>query len=488
MDIPGGGTEVDELLDRDDQEQEEFFEELQKKVQTTIKDIGTLRKELTITVPDELIHRRLGHDYDELRSDVVLPGFRKGRAPLALVQKRFGSAVRDSLKTTVLTRSLLASIKNNEIEMLGDPLFKVDSGKGEKLVDLSEAMQSIKLPDSGDFTYVCEVEVKPTFELPRLEGIEIKSPKIEITDESVSAEIERQLKIRGRYEPVADGAAEGDDVVIADATLKVGDETVKTEANLQLGVRAARLDGVSLEKLGDVLRGARPGDERSIECEIPDDYERTDLRGKPGRFEFKIHELKRLAPVPIQTLLESLGCESEQELREYVRQEMESERDNLIRRAQKAQIFDYLLENTELTLPENLSARMTDRAVMRRVVELQQEGVPQGEIEAQIDELRVSAREQAQQDLKLEFILERVASRLGVYVTDEEVNTAIAQIARRYNNRFDRVRDELRNRGLLSQLAESIRQQKCFEILLAEAKITEVEAPVEKPTRSRKAK
>lgn len=475
MDVPGVQAGVDELLDRDEQQQEEFFEELKKKIQTELRDAGTLRKELTVTVPDELIHRRLDRDYGELRNDVVVPGFRRGRAPLALIQKRFGSAVRDSLKTTVLGQSFLAAIQNEKLEVLGDPLFKVDTGKGVKLLELGEAMQHIKLPDSGDFTYTCEIELKPTFELPRLDGIEIKTPRVVITDEMAREEIERQRRVRGRYEPVLDAAAELDDLLVADVTLRCGEEVVKTEANLQLGVRPTRLDGIPLEQLGQVLKGVRPGEQRFMDCTIPDDYERADLRGKPGRFEFKVHELKRLVPVSLETLLDVLGFDSEAELVEFVRRELEAERDRLMRRAEKAQICQYLLDNTVIELPEKVSARMTDRAVMRRVVELQQQGVPQDQIEARIDELRTSARQEALRDLKLEFIFEKIAQKLRVFVTDEEVNTEIARIARLYNQRFDRVRDELRSRGLLAQLAETIRQEKCISLLIEEAKVIHVD-------------
>lgn len=477
MEIPGANADVNELLDQDEDERKQLADELKEKVRSEIKDVGPLRKEMTVTVPDEIIHHRIDHDFDELRSDIVLPGFRKGRAPLPLIQKRFGTAVRDSLKTTILGQSFFVAIQNQKIEILGDPLFKIDTGKGLKLVELGEAIQHLKLPESGDFTYICEIETKPTFELPKLEGIEIKAPQIEFTDEQVRAEIERQRKVRGRYEPISDGPAEADDLLVADVVLSANNETVKTESNLQLGVRPTRLDGVALENLHEVLSGVRPGERRSVECVIPEDYERPDLRGKPARFEFTIHEVKRLAPISLQTFMDQVGIESEAELLKLARQQMELERDWLVRRAEKEQVLEYLLKNTVLELPEKLSARMTDRAVMRRVIELQQQGAPQEDIEAKIDELRVSAREQVLRDLKLEFIMERVAAKLKVYVTDEEVNTEIARIARLYNRRFDRVRDDLRNRGLLSQLVEHIRQEKCIAMLLEDAKVIKIDGP-----------
>jgi trigger factor len=146
----------------------------------------------------------------------------------------------------------------------------------------------------------------------------------------------------------------------------------------------------------------------------------------------------------------------------------------MIERAKRAQVEAFLLEKTSLELPEKLSARQIDRAVVRRMIELRQRGVPEDEVLARADALRSSAKEDVTRELKLGFILEKAAEKLEIEVTDEEVNTAIAAMARRYNRRFDRVRDELQQQGLLSQLAERIRQDKTVSMLLEKAKVTGV--------------
>jgi len=476
MDIPGVARDRDEheLLDRADEEAEKLLAELKEKVQVEVEDAATLRKKLAITVPAEVVADHLEHNFKELRSDAIVPGFRKGRAPLRLIQKRFAADVRESLKTSILGQSYFAAVESQEFNVLGDPLFNIATDEGEKLMEIDEALEHIKLPESGDFTYRCEIEIKPTFELPELKGIPIKTPKITITEKDIKDQLMRQRKIRGRYEPLAKGKAKHDDQIIAKVKLAVDGKVVKEEANVELGVRATRIDGILLEDLDKAFSGAQPDDERSVECEIPDDYERTDLRGKRGRFEFKIHEVKRLKPVPVKTLVEQSGAQSESELRQFIRDDMEAERDRLVERAKKEQVLDYLLEKIPLELPDQLSARQTDRAVLRKVIDLQQRGVPPSDIDAHIDELRTSAKEEVARSLKLDFILEKVAEQLEVTVTDEEVNTEIARIARLYNQRFDRVRDNLHSRGLLTQLAEQIRQDKCVATLLADARIEEV--------------
>jgi trigger factor len=467
------------ILDRADNEAEELLDLLKKKVTTETKDVGTLRKELRITVPGDVISERLEHDYNELRSDASVPGFRKGHVPIQLIQKRFSSDVRKSLKTAIIGQSFFAALENEDFKALGDPLFQIETPDGARLVELDEALSHFELPSEGEFKYTCEVEVKPEIELPELKGIVIRSPAIEIGDDMIDEHILRQRKIGGRFEPLDGGAADVDDMVIADVKLVVDGETINEEDNVQLGVRATRLDGIPLLTLKKELSGVNVGDTRSVKCEVPTDYVRPDLRGKEGAFEFVIHEIKRLTPTAMDAYIEQMGCENEKELRTAIAQEIEAERDRLMARARKEQVLGYLLDNIKLDVPEGLSARQTDRAVMRRVVQLQQEGVPEDEVEAKIDELRTTAHDQVVRDLKLEFIMEKVAEKLEVQVTEEELNTEIAMLARMYNKRFDRVRDDLAQRGLLQQLAEHIRQDKCAQIMLADAKITEV--PAEKP-------
>ncbi|MBN2445789.1 MAG: trigger factor [Phycisphaerae bacterium] len=489
MDNPGlsGALGDPDMMAAADEKAKELLEDLKKEVKAEISEIGALRKELRVTVPAKVIADHMDHNYEELRQDAQVPGFRKGHAPRRLIEKRFGHDVRASLKTAIIGQSYFAAIENNELDVLGDPLFRVETDEGVKLVDIGEALQHVELPESEDYTYTCEVEIRPTFELPELTGIEIKMPVIAISDADVNSRVERLQKMYGRYEPKPEGAAEPDDELVVDLKLIVDGQEVKKEENASLSVRPMRVDGIALTDLGQALAGVKASETRSVDCTIPDDYERADLRGKTGQFSFLVHEIKRLTPMPIEQVIEHYGCESADQLRQFVREDLEAEKDNVIERAKHEQVYDYLLKNTEFDLPEKLSSRQIDRALARRVLEAQQSGIPVDEIKARLDELRTTTQEQVGRDLRLSFILEKIAEKLELEVTDEEVNSAIAQIARRYGRRFDRIRDELQKDGRLGDLAEQIRQDKCLAQLLRDAKVVEVE-PEAKTTEKKKVK
>jgi trigger factor len=477
MNIPGaaGAADNPEMWERAQEESDKLLDELKEAVQADLEDIGVLRKQMRVTVPAKIIADHMEKNYSDLMHDALVPGFRKGRAPRRLIEKRFGADVRESLTTSIVGQSFYAAAENNELEILGDPLFRIEADAGVQLMDIGEALQHLKLPESGDFGYTCEVELKPTFEVPALEGIEVKTPEIAITDEMVEEQILRQRKIRGRLEPVSD-AAQKDDQCICDVVLTVDGAEIKRDENALVGVRPTVVEGIPLTDLDKTLAGTKAGETRTVKCSLPPDYERADLRGKDGEIAITLHEIKRLAPEPLDAFVQTMGFDSEEELREDVRAQLDMEREQMLGRAKKAQVEEYLLESTELDLPQGFSSRQTERAVHRRVIDLQQRGMPMSDIESHIDELRTSASEQVVRDLKLGFILEKVAEKLDIHVTDEEVNTEIARIARMYGRRFDRVRDDLQGAGLLEQLVEQIRQDKCVAKLLETAKFVAADA------------
>ncbi|MCH7995188.1 MAG: hypothetical protein IIB57_12200, partial [Planctomycetes bacterium] len=213
----------------------------------------------------------------------------------------------------------------------------------------------------------------------------------------------------------------------------------------------------------------------------PGDHDIVDIRDKKAEFEFTIHEIKRLDIPPIDAaFLSSMGMDNEEELREQIRSGLQSGLDQTVKRGMREQVGAYLIEKTALEIPEGLSQRQTERSVARRMIEMYQHGVPEAEIKKSVDQMRTKAHDQTVRDLKLYFILEKIAEEREIDVPDEQINTAIAQIAQRTNKRFDRVRDELSKGDGLTTLYLQIRDQQVIDRLLEDAEITETEGPKKK--------
>lgn len=500
-------VEQDETLEGQEAElsdEQKAIAKLKEAISVEKEDIGSLRIKLTVTIPEETLDERRGEQFAELKRDAMVPGFRKGHAPIELVEKRFASDVGEQLKSQLLSSGYLAAVEKEGLKPLGDPLFWVkvqeerpgEDGvtrkvETEKLLPIDQALESFTVPKQGAVNFSCELELKPEFELPELKKIPVDQPVVSIDDEDVDGELRRLRMMSGTLQPVEDGAVQPDDLLYADMKMSVDGTIIVSESNMELAARDVHIQGLSLSGLGDALKGKKLNDQVTCEAAVPDDYDNIDIRGQTARFEFVIREIKRLiVPELDETFLRAQGFDSEDDLRSAIRESLEARLDATLREAMRSQVGKYLLDHTQLEIPEGLSQRQTERSVARRMIEMYQAGMPQAEIEKQLDQMRSSAADQVVRDLKLFFILERIAEDDDVEVPEEEINGAIADIAKRSGKRFDRVRDELSKREGLMMLYLKLRDQKVLDRLLKDAEVTETEGPKtkKKPAPKPKAK
>ena len=469
------------------EEEDDPKEALKKVITVKVADAGGLRRTVSITVPQESLRSELDKEYDDLVEKAEVPGFRRGHAPRRLVEKRYGHDINEQVQTRIVSNAYLAAVEKEDLKILGDPLVWVnvkdkkasDGEAQEQLLDLNKALEHISLPDEGDFEFRCEVELKPQFELPSLDGVPVEKPDLKISDEDVQVQVDRMRAVRGTWVPVADnGKVAIDDLLVCDVTINVAGKEIKTIDNMQLAARAQAIEGAVLSDFGDRLKGAKVGDTRTVEGTLSDDYEVEVHRGKKGTFELRVNEIKRMQLPPLdKAYLTAQGFDSEVEYRSWIRQQMESRLESEIRRGQQNQVCKWLLDNIKLDLPEGLSSRQTERAVARRALDMQREGVPQAEVEKKIDALRTSAKEETATELKMYFILEAIAEKLDIDVSEEEINAQIASMAQAYNRRFDRIRDELFKSNRIESLYIQIRDEKCLEQILQKANISEAKVP-----------
>lgn len=448
---------------------------------------GPLGLKLTITVPRDVLNERLTEELNELKKDAVVPGFRRGRAPMTLVEKRFAPDVSDQILSQILGGSYMAATERESLKTIGDPLIWVKSEEErvredgesrtvavEKLVSVEKALDVLKLPKEGPFTYQCELELKPDFELPKLDAIPVVRRKVAVTDSQVVEQIERQLAWRGAFQPVEQGTIEKDDMLYVDMRMRVDGEIVKELKNEEMPVRPIRVFKVPLMNVVETFSGKTRGDMVLLEGQVPQDDEMADLRGKKAVFETVILEVKRFkSPELTDELARELGHESADEFRKMVRDQLESGASRAERQAMHRQIRDYLTREVSMDLPERLSTRQTDRIVARRALDLARKGAPEVEIRSKMDEFRSEAKQEAIHDLKLSLIMEKLSEEMKVEVSEEEINGAIASIAAHQQRRFDRVRDELMRDDGMVVLYMDLRDHKIVEALLEKTTVME---------------
>lgn len=428
-----------------------------------IEDIGPCKKKVLIEIPAETITKKTDEQYESLRKEVVLPGFRKGRAPRRLLEKRFGKDTSEQIKLKLLADATQAAIKDNELDIIGDP-------------DVN--YEKIELPENAPLKFEFEVEVKPQFDLPKLEGIAVEKPQLHVTEEQIEAELEQLRKWSGVWAPREEGGVEVEDQVIANAVLKV--EGVEEEEKLDNTAMTVKANGfvgeIPVPELDKLLVKAKTGDTKQTTVEVPKTYFREQYRGKKVDITITIKEIKYLKPTEVnEPFLSRFGVESEDELKNLIHDNLEVRIQHQVKNAMAEQVYKHLLDKTKFELPAAVVADYSINLLRRQYTNLLMQGLQREQIEQHLDELKASSEQNAQQQLKTFFIMDKVSKELGIEISDAEVNGQIAQLAVQQNQRPERMREQMEKDGSLESLKLQIRDEKAVEKLLESAKITDVE-------------
>ena len=438
-----------------------------------VEDSGAWKKKVVIEIPRAEINKELDKQYGEFRHSADVPGFRKGRAPRRLLEKRFGSDITEQTKLRLMAQAFEQVDEKQDFDILGEPDFDPEK---------------VEMPDDGDLTFEYEVEVKPVFELPELENVKIEKPLHEVTPERIDETLNDLCKRAGEMIELDGKPAQADDMVTADVSMKVeGVDEPETQEDCPVRVGSAAVMGVLVEDMGDVLAGAKPGDTLNCSAEISDTHANEDYRGKKADFTITVKAIRRLIPAEMnEEFFKNYGVSDESDLRQQIEDGLESQTEREVRDLMRQQVFAYLNDEIDFELPAGVAARHASGVLQRRYYDLLNKGIPQDQITENLDRLRAASSEQASQELKMNFILEQVAEKLEITASEAEVNGFIAQVAARYDRRPERVRDDLHKEGRLESLTRQIRDEKAIDRILEMAEV--VDAPVVPPEDAAKSK
>ena len=443
---------------------EEEQESTALKNTVTIEEAGPCKKKVIVEIPEEAIKNVTDEQYKTLSKEALVPGFRKGRAPRRLLEKRFGKEITEQVKLKLLADASDSAIKDNELNTLREP-------------DID--FENIELPDTGTLKFDFEVEVRPDFDLPELDGIPIEKRKLEVTDEQIDREIEQLRKWSGVWTPREAGEVELDDQIIADAVLKAADDEEQEKLNnIEIYVRQNGFVGaVPVEKLDELLIGAKAGDAKQTTVDVPKTYFRETYRGKKVDIQITVKDIKWLKPAALdENFLKRFGTEDETELQEKFRDMLQGRLETQGRTEMTEQIYRFLLDNTDFDLPLDIVAQHSTTLLQRQYSNLLMRGLSREQLEEQMEQLQAGSEQQAKEQLKTFFIMDKIAEKLEIEVSEEEINGHIAQLAIQQGQRPERMREQMLRDGSLTQFRLQVRENKCIAKLLESAKITEKEA------------
>jgi trigger factor len=426
-----------------------------------IKDVGPCRKHIKVSVERKDIDGRIGEKFKELMVDAPVPGFRPGKAPRRMVERRFAKEVGDQVKAEVLLASLQQLAEDHDIAPLAAP--DIDPG-------------NIELPDEGPLVYEFEVEVRPQFDLPNYKGLRIRRPVHTFSEKEIEQEERRLLTPDGQIVPKENGVAELGDILVVDAVVQDGERQIGKlqEAQLRVNEALAFKDGVA-HKFAEQVLGSKAGDTRTVDISLSSAAADPAVRGKTVQAVLNIKDVKTVRlPELTHEYLHKFGVHSPEQLRELVGVVLQRRLEYEQRRSAREQVMGYITAAATWQLPEDMLRRQASKAISRRVMEMRADGISEEEINGRLRLLQQDILRSTEASLKEHFVLQKLAEVEKIEVNDDDLNDEIDRIAAQGGESPRRVRARLERDDLVDALAAEMIERKALDLILDSAEYEDV--------------
>lgn len=428
------------------------------KVSLTKKENNTAY--FNLEVSKEQFEKALEEAYKKNAKRFVVPGFRKGKAPRILVERYYGPEVlyQDAAEI-VLPKAYQKGIEDLKLEPVDRPKFDIEQiEKGKPLLAK------------------VEVTVKPDVELEKYKGLDVEKIVYTVSEDDVDKELEILQEQNARLVTVEDRPAKLKDIAVIDFKGFIDDEPfdggTAENYSLELGSNSF------IAGFEEQIVGMKVNETKNIKVTFPQDYHQKDLAGKEAVFKVTLKELKEkeLLPLDDEFAKDVSEFETLDELKNDIRKKLEERAESIAEGSLKASIVNKLLENAKVDVPEVMIENEIDRLAMDFALNLRYQGL---NIETylkfkqmSIEDFREELRDKALQNVKSALVLEEVAKKEGIEVTDEEVEKVIEEQAKKANQPLDEYKKTLKPENI-ANLRDRVLTQKIFDFLIENANITE---------------
>nr|WP_309099741.1 trigger factor [Fredinandcohnia onubensis] len=411
---------------------------------------------LTVEVDAETFNTGLDEAFKKVVKQVNVPGFRKGKMPRGMFEKRFGveSLYQDALDI-ILPDAYENAIKETGIEPVDRPEVDVEQiEKGKNLI------------------FTAKVTVKPEVKLGDYKGLEVEKLEENVTDEEVDAEIKQLQERNAELVVKEEGTVENGDTVVIDFEGFVDGEAFEggkaENYSLEIG------SGSFIPGFEEQLVGIATGEEKDVEVNFPEEYHAENLAGKPATFKVKVHEIKaKELPELDDEFAKDVDDEVEtlDELKAKTRTRLEETKKRDAENSLKDTLIEKASENAEIDIPEAMVNTELDRMLREFEQRLQMQGMNldlyfqfSGQDE---NALREQMKEDAGKRVRVNLTLEAIAKAENIEVTEEEINAELENMATMYGVSADEIKSML---GGLDGITEDLKIRKAIDFLVENSK------------------
>lgn len=414
------------------------------------EELSPVQKTIEVEIPASLLTREADRVTNEFSRHAKVPGFRPGKIPASVVRTRFAKEIQEEVVSRVLGESFRNAVKEKGLEPVGEP----------RLEHLDPFIEGAPMKFKAVF------EVKPTIELREYRGLELEDPKIEVTDTDIEAMIERLRDQASHYRVESDRGLDDGDFAVIDIASSGEDIEAKTDSgHFKLG------EDTPLPELHEALRGKKAGDVASFDKAYGDDANQEAWRGKTVHHDVTLKEIRvQEKPEVNDEFAKAVGdWETVDQMRETIGADIRRHREAEALRFKRNQVGEQLLAQHEFDVPETLVEEELGKSLNNYARYLASQGVNLEEAQMDWRKIGEEFRPEAIKRVKRSLVLEAIAKKEGIEVSDVEVDAEIRRAAREQERDFAEVKHHLKHEGGYESLRASMAQDKALELVLREA-------------------
>ena len=426
------------------------------------KQPGSISK-LQIELPADEVAKEWDAIANSFARFAKIPGYRPGKAPRAVIDKRFRKEIQDELTKKLVSRSYHEAVEQEQLRVAS-------------LTNIEE----IEFGEDKSMRFRATVVTAPEFELPDYKNIPVQLPDGKVSNAEVEAAIERLRDQSADFVDVPERALQMGDFAVLDFEGSIESKPISEIApqaskNLHGGQKFWLQVAAEnfLPKFCEQLIGLKPGETRLVIVNFPDEFPVKELAGKKADYAVTLREIKeKVLPAIDDALAAKLAPgKTLAELRQLIEHDLEHAKEHDAERAKEAQIVKYLHERIQFELPQALLQNETRRALAELVQRNRERGVTDDMLKEKEKELIDAAAGTAAHRLKTNFILHRIAELENIQITKDDLDLRVRQEAARYDISPEKMRKELQQRNALDDVSEQLLLGKTLDFLKANVSI-----------------
>jgi trigger factor len=438
-----------------------------------IKDVGPCKKHVKVTVDRGAIDKRFDERFTELvfSDQPQVRGFRPGKAPRKMIEKQYYESVADEIKSQVLMASLEQLAEEQTISPLSPPEFDPTL---------------VNIPKEGPFVYEFDIEVRPEFDLPEYKGMKLRRPIHAFAPTEVEAEKKRLVEPYGQIVPKEPPVADLFDTIVADVTIAFqGREINKLEeVRMKVEPQLALSDGVA-EDFGAKMKGAKPGDVRTVDITLSQETTVEQLRGQKVQATFTIKDVKTTRPPELtqEFLEETFAVSTPDAFTELVQAVLERRLEYTQRQAARQQVLEQIAAASAWELPQDMLRKQARKTLARKMMEMKNAGMSDEQIRGRRRLLEQDVMKSTAAALKEHFVLQKVAEVEKIEIEQDDIDAEIDRIAEQSGESFRKVKARLEKEDLMEAVAADLLERKALDLIIAHATYEDYELkPEERPS------